>query len=367
MPKKNFYLFNLLNFFTCLFFLVRTSLAETGDLVNRIGLLLPLTGDAAYFGEEARRGAEIAVSELAAKARKLELVFQDEKCLAKDAVSAYRALVTEQKVDFVIGPTCTGSIMAVAPLAKAAQRPLLALWDAGRLVESAGEHVFSLGIDTEDEGVLVARHVHSQSLHKIAIVWEEDQYSTLVKESFEEEYRELGGKIIGSESVKPAEHDARAVLTKIIAKKPEAVFLSPAYSAVMLVTQLRGLGYKGKIFGQDTFASPDVIKAGGAVMDEVVFANVQIPDDDSKARFLFDEYKRIHKRVPESLVFAAFGYDSVRIAAGLPVGQNSQVAALRAINYTDGALRFAGFSSSRMSRLAPQLFTIKDGRVGLLN
>lgn len=340
--------------------------AQESWTLAKIGLLIPLTGDAAYFGSEVRRGAEIALQRLHNAGKKIELVFEDEKCLAKDAVTGYRALITAHKVDFIIGPSCTGSIMAVAPLAKAEGRPLLALWDAGKLVESAGEHVFALGYDTEAEGALMARYAVEQKLPTAGVVWEEDQFASLVKEAFEKEYERLGGKVLVSESIQPAEPDVRAVLTKVIAKKPQAIFLSPAYSAATLVSQLKRLGYKGKVLGQDTFAAPDVIKAGGTAMNGLLFANIQLAEQDPKARHLFEEYKKHYKGAPESLVFAAFGYDSVQIAATVPHDLSRQQEALRTLHFSDGALPFDGFLLSRMSRLEPQIFAIENGGAHLL-
>lgn len=344
------------------------SFAQNDASVRKIGMIVPLTGDAAYFGTEARRGAEIAAEELGKKGAAIELVFEDDKCLPKDAVSAYRNMLSVHNVDFIIGPACTGSIQAVAPLAKGAKRPLLAVWDAGSLVESAGDHVFSLGFNTEEEGVVVANHIFNQEkLDSVALVWEEDQYAVLVKDSFQKHYESLGGKIISSASISSSETDTKSVLTKILSAKPKAIFLSPAYTALVLVRQLRALGFSGKIFGQDTFSAPNIISSAGDAMQGLIFADVRISEQKAQAKRLAEQYRLKYQKAPESLTFAAFAYDSVKIAAMLPKDRSQQLLKIASLKFSSDspefALNFEGFAASHMSRLTPKLFTITDGKI----
>ena len=78
----------------------------------KIALNGPITGQLASFGEQMKRGAEMAVADLNAKGgvngQKIQLLIGDDQCDAKQAVSvANRA--AQDKVAVVIGHFCSGS------------------------------------------------------------------------------------------------------------------------------------------------------------------------------------------------------------------------------------------------------------------
>lgn len=65
----------LLLAFFCLCFLIGASGAETP---YKIGVILPLSGDVAHFGNSIRRGIDLAVEELPAEQRaKFQVVYED--------------------------------------------------------------------------------------------------------------------------------------------------------------------------------------------------------------------------------------------------------------------------------------------------
>ena len=86
-----------------------------------IGALFPMTGGLASYGEPAQKVAQLAVDEINAKGgingKKLEINFQDHKCDAKSAVSAYQNLHnTGTNLFLAVG--CSGTVLSVAPQLK---------------------------------------------------------------------------------------------------------------------------------------------------------------------------------------------------------------------------------------------------------
>ncbi|MCB0352997.1 MAG: penicillin-binding protein activator [Bdellovibrionales bacterium] len=327
-----------------------------------IGYILPLTGDAAVFGIEAKRGLELAESELKTRGIAVRLLLEDEKCLPKDAVSAWHKLDHVEKVSFIVGPSCTGSIVATAPLALHAQRPLLALWDAGREVEQAGEHVYSLGFDSEMEGELVASYLMEHNLKRASVLWEEDKFAELVKESFKEKFLSLGGEVVSQGSLHPGDQQTSALLLRLARNSPDAFFVSPAYSAVAILKAIRNLQIRVPIFGQDTFGFPGVLETAGDAKEGLIFANIELSQGTPEAHSFFEAYRNRFHEEPQSLAFAAFGYDSLIIAASLPPAISEQRAALSSLQWK-GALPKGSFREGRMIRLAPTLFQVSENTV----
>jgi branched-chain amino acid transport system substrate-binding protein len=158
-----------------------------------------------------------------------ELIFEDDKCLAKDAVSAFRRLADEQKVSLIVGPACSTSIQSVAPVAKRSSIPVLFLLDTGESVSSVPDPLYSFGFDPPKMAHLLADDLYKRDLKSVGLVTEEEEYSVLISKAFEEEWRKLGGTIKASESLPVNSTDFRPTITKIVARKPDAIFFSSAY------------------------------------------------------------------------------------------------------------------------------------------
>jgi len=75
----------------------------------KIGVILPLTGDQASLGAEARAEIEATFQELEAS-KKIKLVFEDTKCDPTDALIAFKKLTEEEGIKYIIGPVCKQSI-----------------------------------------------------------------------------------------------------------------------------------------------------------------------------------------------------------------------------------------------------------------
>ena len=99
------------------YYSTRNATPSTGaDLQGpiKIGATLPLTGDAASYGLPLKNAIETAVSHINDKmggvgGRKLEVVYEDDKCAGKDAANAIQKLINIDQVKWVIGGACSGA------------------------------------------------------------------------------------------------------------------------------------------------------------------------------------------------------------------------------------------------------------------
>ena len=93
------------------------------DAQLRVGLLVPLTGPHAAFGDEIRRGAEMALFHAANK--NVQLLFLDTLGGEKAANAALTGV--ENNVDIFIGPLFTAAVLAARSVAVQHQIPMLLL------------------------------------------------------------------------------------------------------------------------------------------------------------------------------------------------------------------------------------------------
>lgn len=333
----------------------------------KVGILLPLTGDFAFFGEQARHGIELAAKELNKENELVKVVYQDTKCLPREALSGFKKLITIDRVDQVLGPVCTGSIVAVAQAAKQAERYFLALLDTNRPVADSGEFTYAMGYSSEEEAELLAEHVRVSGYARIGIIFEEDAWAIGVKDAFANKFQALGGTILHEESQvvtnAASAPDYKPVITKVMKHKPEALFVVPAYNGGFFLKQLRAMGNKTPVFGPDTFAVTEVIEVAKAAANGVVCANAAVDLKRPAAKKLAETLTHTFGKPPSSIFYAGLGYDGLNFITSIAQSDLPFPQAIAQLNFESSVLGFSQFTQDRQAKLTPSLFVIRNQEI----
>src|SRR5680860_262359 len=85
---------------------------QESDASIKVGVILPLSGDFASFGEAVKRGIEQIQND------DILYVFEDTKCESAETVSAATKLLNIDQVKYIIGPVCGSPQEVIAPLIK---------------------------------------------------------------------------------------------------------------------------------------------------------------------------------------------------------------------------------------------------------
>jgi branched-chain amino acid transport system substrate-binding protein len=353
----------LILFVTLSLLLAPLSATQAQDKPITIGALLPLTGDFAYFGEQARQGIELALKELNSKGTQVQVVYEDEKCLPKEALQGFKKLITVDRVDQILGPVCTGSIVSVAQSAKTMQRYFLALLDANRPVAASGEYTFAMGYSSEEEAELVAEHIRVAGYTRVGVIYEEDAWAIGVKDAFVAKFQAIGGSVIIEESQvitnAASAPDYKPVITKVMKHKPDALFAVPACNGGFFLKQLRSMGNKTPVFGPDTFATTEVIQIAKDAANGVVCANALIREDSSAAKKLKTALTKALNTAPASLFYPGLGYDGIQFLAAVAQSGKPFPEAIAGLDLSSSVLGFPPFNADRQAKLKPVLFTIE--------
>src|SRR5690242_16484667 len=95
----------------------------------QVGVILPLTGSQAAFGEALKDGYLIALDEINAKGgvlgKKIELDFYDDQSKPDQAVQGVSKLVDQDRVPIILGSFSSESTRAIVPVVTAKQVPLI--------------------------------------------------------------------------------------------------------------------------------------------------------------------------------------------------------------------------------------------------
>ncbi len=281
-----------------------------------VGIMTPLTGEVASWGDMQRKATELALADLKAKGalEKLDVrvIYEDDKASPKDGVNAFRKLADVDRVPIVVGSPASTVTLAVAPIANEKKVVLLSSGSTATDVGKAGPYVFRIMPSDEVQASIMADWALELGYKKIAVIFVENAWGRGLVEQFKADYTKKGGSIVADESSKPDTTDYRAQLTKTKEASPDAIY-APLYTrgAGLMIRQARELGLRCQVLGADVYETPELVEAGGKAVDGVLYTTYG-QYSGQEFQFFANRYKAKYGRDPE--IYARYCYDAFCIA-----------------------------------------------------
>mgnify|MGYP001566513257 CR=1 FL=1 len=283
----------------------------------KVGVLTPLTGDAASYGTAMQRAYDLAVSEINAAGgvdgRQIELVYEDAKCEGSAATTATQKLVSVDGVKFILGGTCSGETLAAAAITQVARVLLLSPSATSPDITEAGDLVFRTYPSDDFEATMVAAFAAENGDLRAAIISETTDFAQGVRNAFKASYT---GEVVFDETFNSGETDFRTLITKLRAANPQMVYVSPQSPAAgeLILKQIAESGMNVSVFANNAMIDRSAIAANPSLYEEVVMAEVQLPSE-GKAVAMLSAYEAMYGNQPEFLAYTASAYDSVYLLA----------------------------------------------------
>ncbi len=184
----------------------------------KIGVIAPLTGVVADYGEEIRKG----VLASGVSSSSVEFVFEDDQCDPKEAVSAFKKLTEFDQVRFIIGPACGSPQEAIIPLLKG--QSIIAVVPAAasvKLYADSGNNFYNIQYSLENESKFIAEKMFKRGYKKVALVSYANAFSKTHADSFRQNFK---GEIAFDEVINGESSDVTTVVTKLKAAGVEAIY-----------------------------------------------------------------------------------------------------------------------------------------------
>jgi len=295
-----------------------------------IGGVAPLTGEAATFGASTKNGFDLAIEEWNAKGgidgKMLKLAFADDKGDPAEGATVFTKLIQQDKAVAILGPVMSKVALAGAPICQAASIPMMASTATNAKVTLVGDYVFRACFIDDFQGVVGAKFAFNElKTKKAACIFDVgNDYTKGLSEFFKKQYTEMGGEVVAFEGHATGTTDFKAQLTKIIAAKPEALYVSDYYNdAALIAKQARELGFKGPMIGGDGWDSPKLSEIGGAAIEGGFFTNHYAADDTTPmVQDFVKKYKGKFGAEPDALAVLAYDgaylvFDAIKRAGKL--------------------------------------------------
>ena len=297
------------------------AMMEKSDEPFRIGAMDALTGVAESYGNPILDAKVLAVEEINAaggvNGRMLELLAEDSKCAAQDAITAYNKLTDVDGVKIILGTTCSGAMLGAAPLAEAEGVVMLSASATSPDIATAGDYIFRTAINDAQLGVDTGNTLWVDGIRKLATITESTDYAEGARRTTVARFEELGGEVVARESYSSEIIDFRTQLTKILGEEPEAIYLASQgeFAGGTIIKQARDLGYEGPIYTESVAVGPEALEIAGEAATGVKGI---VPSNDlgteAGRRFLRNFEARFGV-APSLPWFQASAYDDVYIAA----------------------------------------------------
>jgi len=287
----------------------------------KVGIVGPLTGSVATFGEGNRDGALIAIEEWNAKGgpagHKIEYVLGDSQCDPKAAADVAKKVIDEDKVQFIIGAVCSSETIPVTEYAGPKKVPLISgtSTNPGVTVDSTGKtkpYAFRACFIDPFQGTVMANFALNNLKAKTAAVVLDvgNDYIKGLAEFFKAAFEKGGGKVVVYEAYVKEDTDFSAILSKVKDANPDVFFVPAYYDAVSLIgAQAKQKGITCPMLGGDGWDSPDLDRA--AVEGGYYSNHYDSGDTRPIVVEWVKKFQAKYNKIPDAL--ATLGYDAANL------------------------------------------------------
>ncbi|MEA2014041.1 MAG: ABC transporter substrate-binding protein [Thermodesulfobacteriota bacterium] len=263
-------------------FIFSASFAMAADTV-KVGIVLPLTGPQAKFGEIEKLSFDIALEEIngagGINGKKLELVMEDDTGRPDVGRSVVEKLITKDKVVMIGGGYSSSVTYAVAGVCQQNQVPFLVnTGSADKITTSGWDYIYRMNPPVSKYADAIETLLPAKVKPKTAaILYENSLFGTKGAKSFGKTCKRLGIKVLLKEGYEHGGIDYKPVLIKIKQLNPDIVYMvSYIMDASLLMKQAKELKLTPKMFigGAAGFTLPEFVQNAGVASDKVISATL---------------------------------------------------------------------------------------------
>ena len=280
----------------------------------KVGILQPLTGPIAAFGQKTLDGIKLIHSKYnkLPNGDTIKLVVVDNQFDKIQTVNGYKRLVSDDNVVAVEGPLASSMALAVKRFADSTKTPTVTQIATNPRVTKGSKFITRACFTDDFQGTVAAKYALEHHLNNAVVVFDMKQdYSVGLAKAFMKAYKKGGGKILKTLFINTGDKDFNAQVAQIKRLNPKFIY-TPIYAPEegLFLRQLRAAGVKAPVMGGDGIADPGLLKklagsAANGVMYTDHFDAVKAPTPLS-AKFIA-AFKAKYHRDPSA--FAATGAD----------------------------------------------------------
>ena len=365
--------------------LVAQEKKETKEPI-KIGAMFAITGGASNLGEPERNTAVMYVEKINAAGgvlgRPIELIVEDTEGNETKTVNIVKKLITKDNVVAIIGPSRSGTTMAVIPIVEQYKVPLISCAAAEAIAVPVKKYVFKTPQKDSDAAIRILEHMQKKGIKKIAVMSETTGFGDQGRLQLKKYAPQYGVEVVADETYGPNDTDMTAQLTKIKALPVQAVVnwsIVPAQSIVP--KNMRQLGMKIPLYQSHGFGNIKYAKACGEAGEGIIFpagrllAVETLPADHPQKKVLMSYKEAYEDRFKDSAsTFGGHAYDALYIVvnaikkAGVVDKDKirDEIEKTKGFIGTGGIFNYSPEDHTGLNKDAFEMLTVKNGKFVVL-
>lgn len=293
----------------------------------KIGAIFSVTGPASFLGDPEKKSATMVADQINAaggiNGKKIELIVLDDEGNETKAVTAANRLIEKDKVVAILGPSLTGTSLAVKKVCEDKKVPLISCAAATEIVLPVSPYIFKLPPSDAFAAEVCLDYLKSKKIKSYAILNDSNAFGSAGKNKLVELAKAKGFTVTAVESYATKDADMTSQLTKIKATNPGAIIVwGTNPGPAVIAKNVKQLGIKIPVLNSHGIATPKFIEIAGKDAEGIILPGgkllvpEQLPAKDrtlSVVKKYSTEYNAKYNQ-PIS-TFGAFGYDGLHLLA----------------------------------------------------
>jgi len=253
-----------------------------------VGVTVSATGPAASLGIPEKNTIALMPKTIAGE--KVNYIVLDDASDTTAAVSNTRKLISEDKVDVILGSTVTPNSLAMIDVVSEAKTPMISMAASARIIEpmdAKKKWVFKTPQNDIMMSLAIAEHMASNGVKTVGFIGFSDAYGEGWFQEFTKAAELKKIKIVVNERYSRADTSVTGQALKIMAAKPDAVLVAGSGTPAALPQKtLKERGYTGKLYQTHGVANADFLRVGGKDVEGTllpagpVLVASQLPDSN---------------------------------------------------------------------------------------
>ena len=383
--KKIFIVTTILVVVLALLLLTAGTEAEKEVESYKIGGIFAITGPASYLGEPERNTMEMIAAMVnengGINGVPIEIYIEDTVGDETKTVNAAKKLINSDQVLAIIGPSRSGTTMAVIPIVEKAQTPLISCAAAEAIVNPVKKWVFKTPQQDRHAVDRIYEYMADHDMSKIAIMSGTTGFGDQGRKQLQKLAPEYGITIVADETYGPDDTDMTSQLTKIRGTDAQAVVnWSIVPAQVIVAKNMVQLGIDIQLFLSHGFGNIKFVEAAGGAAEGIIFpagrllAVDTVPATNPQKKVLAEYRDMYEEKYNEPVsTFGGHAWDAMWILIGALEKAGADKDAIRdAIENTTkfvgtgGVFNFSATDHNGLTKEAFEMLTVKNGKFTVL-
>lgn len=357
--------------------------SPTGDIV--IGVDIEMSGPAAVQGTAYKNAVELVRDQIneagGVNGRKIKLVIQDNKSDPTESLQVAKNMITNDHVVAIVGGGSSPTTLSLADTVESDQVPTVSMGSSGAIVNPVAkrQYLFKTPANTEVVIDRMLQDFTKRGVNTVGLLTVDNPYGAAGLAGFQKVAKEGKVKLVGTEKFQGTDKDFTAQVTKLVAKKPDAIVtwaIPPG--AGIAAKNIKASGFSGKAYFDAGAGAELFIKGAGDAAEGIYMVHPTVlvandaPSSAPNAKQMKDFYEAYTQKYGDYSGFASYAADALHLIVGAIKAAGSTDAgqvrdALEHTTYDGitGVYHMTPKDHSGLHSDALSVLTVKDGKWAL--